>query len=146
MTAYKFVTTTTFDKEFKKLDKSIQKIIAKYIKINLINSTNPFLKGKALTANLKGIWRYRIMNYRLLVEIKEDKFIIKALSIGHRREIYNLKWKYKILRVIKNIKQSEKSALIVLKEFNEEIFKEISKDIEPAIFSEFFEDKELIKF
>ena len=52
MTAYKFVTTTTFDKEFKKLDKSIQKIIAKYIKINLINSTNPFLKGKALTTNL----------------------------------------------------------------------------------------------
>ena len=91
MTAYKFVTTTTFDKEFKKLDKSVQKIIAKYIKINLINSTNPFLKGKALTANLKGIWRYRIMNYRLLVEIKEDKFIIKALSIGHRREICNLK-------------------------------------------------------
>ena len=32
MTAYKFVTTTTFDKEFKKLDKSVQKIIAKYIK------------------------------------------------------------------------------------------------------------------
>jgi len=31
-TAYKFVTTTTFDKEFKKLDKSVQKIIAKYIK------------------------------------------------------------------------------------------------------------------
>ena len=52
MTAYKFVTTTTFDKEFRKLDKSIQKIIAKYIKINLINSTNPFLKGKTLTANL----------------------------------------------------------------------------------------------
>lgn len=48
--------------------------------------------------------------------------------------------------VIKNIKQSEKSALIVLKGFNEEIFKEISKDIEPGIFSEFFEDKELIKF
>ena len=91
MTAYKFVTTITFDKEFKKLDKSVQKIIAKYIKINLINSINPFLKGKALTDNLKGIWRYRIMNYRLLVEIKEDKFIIKALSIGHRREIYNLK-------------------------------------------------------
>lgn len=36
--------------------------------------------------------------------------------------------------VIKNIKQSEKSALIVLKGFNEEIFKEISKDIEPCLF------------
>lgn len=69
MTAYKFVTTENFDKEFKKLDESIQKIIAKYIKDNLINSTNPFLKGKSLTANLKGIWRYRIMNYRLLNEL-----------------------------------------------------------------------------
>ena len=49
-------------------------------------------------------------------------------------------------KVIKNIKQREKSALIVLKGFNEEIFKEISKDIESAFFSEFFEDKELIKF
>ena len=48
--------------------------------------------------------------------------------------------------VIKNIKQSEKSALIVLKGFNEEIFKEISKDIELAFFSEFFEAKEPIKF
>ena len=65
--------------------------LLRFVKINLINSTNPFLKGKALTTNLKGIWRYRIMNYRLLVEIKEEKFIIKALSIGHRREIYNLK-------------------------------------------------------
>lgn len=92
MTAYKFVTTENFDKEFKKLDESIQKIIAKYIKDNLINSANSFLKGKSLTANLKGIWRYRIMNYRLLVEIKENKFIIKALAIGHRnrRDIYNL--------------------------------------------------------
>jgi len=48
--------------------------------------------------------------------------------------------------LIKNIKQNEKSALIVLKGFNEEIFREISKDIEPAFFFEFFEDKELIKF
>jgi len=100
MTAYKFVTTTTFDKEFKKLDKSIQKIIAKYIKINLINSTNPFLKGKALTTNLKGIWRYRIMNYRLLVEIKEDKFIIKTLSIKILEDFFTTtmtdteKWDY----------------------------------------------------
>lgn len=33
------------------------------------------------------------MNYRLLVEIKENKFIIKALAIGHRnrRDIYNFK-------------------------------------------------------
>ena len=47
--------------------------------------------------------------------------------------------------VIKNIKQSEKSALIVLKGFNEEIFKEISKDIEPAFFSEFFLEENFLQ-
>ena len=40
--------------------------------------------------------------------------------------------------VIQNIREKEKNALIVLKGFNDEIFKEISKNIEPAFFPEFF--------
>ena len=47
--------------------------------------------------------------------------------------------------VIKNIKQSEKSALIVLKGFNEEIFKEKSKDIEPDLFSEIFLEENFLQ-
>ena len=88
MKHYKIETTRTFDKEFKKLNTNIQKIILKFIKENLDKTENPYKKGKPLKGNFAGIWRYRILDYRLLVDIKEDKLIIKALRIAHRNKIY----------------------------------------------------------
>ncbi|MFQ9332416.1 MAG: type II toxin-antitoxin system RelE family toxin, partial [Finegoldia magna] len=44
--------------------------------------------GKCLTANRKGQWRYRIGDYRLICQIEDNKMIILALTIGHRRDIY----------------------------------------------------------
>lgn len=49
---------------------------------------NPYKKGKILKGNFSGIWRYRILNYRLLVEIKDDKIVIKTLRIAHRNKVY----------------------------------------------------------
>ncbi|MFR7759644.1 MAG: type II toxin-antitoxin system RelE family toxin, partial [Peptoniphilus grossensis] len=37
----------------------------------------------------KGVWRYRIGSYRLLAKIDDDKLIIFAIDVGHRRDIYN---------------------------------------------------------
>lgn len=86
---YTLVITDDFEKQFRKLDRSVQVIVAKWIKKHLENSDDPKASGKALTANLKGYWRYRIGDYRLLVEIKEDELVIVAISIAHRSEIYN---------------------------------------------------------
>ena len=44
--------------------------------------------GKMLQANRSGQWRYRIGDYRVIVNIQDEKLIILALEIGHRREIY----------------------------------------------------------
>ena len=43
---------------------------------------------ETLTNNLKGLWRYRIGDYRLICEIHDNELIILALAIGHRGEIY----------------------------------------------------------
>lgn len=75
-------------KELKKLDKHTAKLILAWIEKNLIGCTNPRAHGKGLTANRSGQWRYRIGDYRLLAEIQDDKLIILALSVGHRREVY----------------------------------------------------------
>lgn len=75
-------------KELKKLDKHTAKLILAWIEKNLIGCTNPRAHGKGLTANRSGQWRYRIGDYRLLAEIQDDKLIIFALSVGHRREVY----------------------------------------------------------
>ena len=59
-----------------------------YISKNLKNTENPRLHGKALTGNLKGLWRYRIMDYRLIVDIQDEELIIVAVDFNHRRKIY----------------------------------------------------------
>lgn len=88
---YSVETTSRFDKEFKKLDRYTMKMIKAWIEKNLVGCENPRLHGKALTANRSGQWRYRIGDYRLLCEIEDYKLVILALSIGHRREVYNVK-------------------------------------------------------
>lgn len=86
---YKIETTPKFDKDFKKLDHYTKRMLKSWIEKNLINSTNPRQIGKGLTSNRSGQWRYRIGDYRLICLIEDDKLIITALTIGHRRNIYD---------------------------------------------------------
>lgn len=86
---YSVETTARFDKEFRKLDRYTQKIIKAWIDKNLVNCENPRLYGKGLTANRSGQWRYRIGDYRLICHIDDGKLVILALSVGHRREVYD---------------------------------------------------------
>lgn len=87
--SYKVRTTPRFDKEFSKLDKYTIRMIKAWIDKNLRDCENPRQHGKGLTANRSGQWRYRIGDYRLICEIKDSELIILALSVGHRREIYD---------------------------------------------------------
>ena len=76
-------------KDLKKLDLKEQKKILKYINDNLLDIEDQYNNQyKELSANLKGYGRYRVGNYRILVEIKNDLFIIRGLKIRHRKEIY----------------------------------------------------------
>ena len=75
-------------KNLKKLDKQTSALILGWIEKNLINCENPRLHGKALTANRVGQWRYRIGDYRILAEIRDNELIILVIEIGHRSKIY----------------------------------------------------------
>ncbi len=87
--SYSIETTTRFDREFKKLDRYTQRIIKGWIEKNLIGEDDPRRHGKGLTSNRSGQWRYRIGDYRLICQIDDNKLIILALSVGHRRDIYD---------------------------------------------------------
>ena len=82
---YKLVPTPKFKKQLKKLDPFTEKQIKAYLK-GVVD--NPRAKGKGLSANRTGQWRYRIGNYRAIVNIKDEALIILALEVGHRRDIY----------------------------------------------------------
>ena len=83
----KVVLTETFKKQLKKLDAAISKRVLDYLEqIELLN--NPRSRGKALTSNLSGLWRYRVGDYRILCRIRDDKLIIIVIEIGHRSTVY----------------------------------------------------------
>ena len=50
--------------------------------------TDPRIHGKGLTSNLTELWRYRIGVYRVIVEIENDRTVVTAINIGHRKNIY----------------------------------------------------------
>lgn len=75
-------------KQLKKLDKQTARVIKNWIVKNLVDCSDPRQHGKALTGNLKGIWRYRVGDYRLFAEIKDEQVLIFIFDIAHRREIY----------------------------------------------------------
>lgn len=75
-------------KQLAKLDKETQKRIKKTLdEISKLPDVRS--RGKGLTSNLSGLWRYRVNDYRVICIIRDDKFIITVIKIAHRREVYN---------------------------------------------------------
>lgn len=86
---YDLIYDKKYLKSLRKLDIQAQKIITNWVENNLLNCEEPRFSGKPLTGNFKWVWRYRIGSYRLLAKIDDDKLIIFAIDVGHRRDIYN---------------------------------------------------------
>jgi len=77
-------------KELKKLDRYTITLIDSWIKKHLENSEDPHAFGNPLMTNHKGEWGYRIGDYRMLCEIKDNVLLILVIKIGHRKDVYKL--------------------------------------------------------
>ena len=75
-------------KELLKLDPHSQKIIINYLTENILTCLHPKTLGKALTGDLKKLWRYRVGKFRIICEINDAEFTILLLKIDKRAEIY----------------------------------------------------------
>lgn len=51
-------------------------------------SEDPRSRGKALTGPLAGLWRYRVGDWRGVVDIHDAALVILALDIEHRSRVY----------------------------------------------------------
>ena len=88
MTRYSVVYSDKAVKQLKKLDKQTRRLIFAWIDKNLEGCSDPRARGKGLTANRSGQWRYRVGNYRILAQIQDDEVLILILEVGHRSIIY----------------------------------------------------------
>ena len=74
-------------KQFVKLDKPVQNQMRKFLD-SLKKLQNPRTRGKELVGNRRGIWRYRVGDYRILCQIKDKELGIFVVEVGHRKEVY----------------------------------------------------------
>ena len=74
-------------KELSKLDHQAVQQILDFLNEEKLRKL-PKSTGKALVGNLKGLWRYRIGDYRVICEIQNEQLLVLVLSIGHRSKIY----------------------------------------------------------
>lgn len=85
--AWHLDTTAPFDREFRKLDRTIQKRVLAYL-LDVVELPDPRLRGKGLTANHSGQWRYRVGDYRIIAAIDDTALVVVALTVAHRGEVY----------------------------------------------------------
>ncbi len=77
------------EKQLKKLDRTAQKRILDYLAERIEGCKSPRHFGEPLKGNKAGYWRYRVGDYRIICEIQDQKLVVLALAIGHRKEIYS---------------------------------------------------------
>jgi mRNA interferase RelE/StbE len=86
--SYKLEFTRDVQRALRKMDKHQATLIVRWLYQHVDGTDNPRTFGKGLTANRSGQWRYRVGNYRVIVEIEDNRMVVTAINIGHRRDIY----------------------------------------------------------
>ena len=80
-------TAPAFDRAARKMDRQDVQKIRRYLE-EVCQLENPRLRGKGLTGSLSGYWRYRVGDYRILVEIRDRELVVVAIGVGHRSTVY----------------------------------------------------------
>ena len=76
-------------RELRKLDPQIQEEILAYLRKRIGTSEKPRQFGKSLSGGLRGLWRYRVRDYRLICSISERDMTVVILRVGHRGKVYS---------------------------------------------------------
>lgn len=80
--------TRTAERQIKKLDRRAQHSIIYFLRERLKPAENPRQWGKPLQGDKRGLWRYRIGDYRLICDIQDEKIMVLVLEVGHRKHVY----------------------------------------------------------
>ena len=75
-------------KQLAKLSHPVQRDIVEYLNTRIRHASDPRFYGKSLSGPLRGVWRYRVGDYRILCRIKDKEIAILIVDVGHRKEIY----------------------------------------------------------
>ena len=75
-------------RELRELDRRVQRVILRFLRERIAPPDDPRRFGKSLRHELKGLWRYRLGDYRIVCRIEDEQITVVVLAVGHRKRIY----------------------------------------------------------
>ena len=80
--------TPRAEKALKRLDHSVKKrVVDKLQEIQGSDDPRDFLKP--MRGPLTGMFRLRVGDYRVIIDIQDERCVILALDVGHRSTVYD---------------------------------------------------------
>lgn len=74
-------------RSLRKLDKKIATAVRNELE-EIGKLDDPRSRGKWLKHDLRGLWRYRVGDYRIVCDIVDEKIVVLVLDVEHRSAVY----------------------------------------------------------
>ena len=75
-------------RELRDLGPSVAAEVIAYLDARITGSVDPRQFGKPLRGTLKGFWRYRVRDYRILCRLEQGILTVVVIAVGHRSKVY----------------------------------------------------------
>ena len=69
----------TAKRQLGKLDASNAQTILRYLNRLVLETSDPRDRGSGLRANLAGLWRYRVGDYRVICRLEDHELVVLVL-------------------------------------------------------------------
>jgi mRNA interferase RelE/StbE len=76
------------EKQLGKLCANAQRDILRYLAKNLETAESQRRFGKPYLS-VKGAWRYRVGDFRLVCSLRDQQLIVLLIKVGHRRNVHD---------------------------------------------------------
>jgi mRNA interferase RelE/StbE len=80
--------TRTARKAVEKLDLQNRNRIHEFLIRRVAELSNPRDIGKALKGPLSAYWSYRVGDFRIICDIRDDRLVIIVVTVGNRRDVF----------------------------------------------------------
>ena len=75
--------------DLKKPDRPVQTRLLGFLRTRVAAIDNPRSIGEALSgARLGSYWKYRVGDWRIICDIKDNRIVARVLRFGNRRDVY----------------------------------------------------------
>jgi mRNA interferase RelE/StbE len=76
-------------RDLRKLGALAERAILRCLRQRIATAEDPRRFGRPLTGDLKGSWRCRAGDYRIVAAIEDDRFVVLVITIAHRSQVYD---------------------------------------------------------